>query len=171
MKEIVVTPTQKTDLIWIERALELADKGSSLGDGGPFGAVITASKNNSNELIVVGEGWNHVIKNNDPTAHAEVVAIRAACSQLKQFHLANTTLYSSCEPCPMCLAAAYWANIPRIVFAATRNDAENIGFSDAFIYQDIAQPIDKRKIKMQHFPSQKIIEIMKRWQHRSPQLY
>ena len=104
------------------------------GEGGPFGAVIARGG------AVLAEGWNQVTSTDDPTAHAEVVAIRRACTAVQSFSLAGATLYASCEPCPMCLAAARWARVARIVYANTRADAAAIGFNDAFIYDEIAKP-------------------------------
>ena len=114
---------------FLARAVELAAAGSERGDGGPFGAVIVRAGE------IVGEGWNRVVAGKDPTAHAEIGAIRAACAALASFHLPGCTLYASSEPCPMCLAAAYWARIERIVFANSRAEAAAIGFCDDDLYQ------------------------------------
>lgn len=110
--------------------------------GGPFGCVIVRKNK------IIAEGTNSVTKNNDPTAHAEIVAIRRACQKLKTFHLEDCVLYTSCEPCPMCLATIYWARIKTVYFANTQKDAQRIGFDDKWIYQELAKPIAKRKIKM-----------------------
>lgn len=126
----------------MQRAVELSIKGSSEGKGGPFGAVIV--KNG----VIVGEGYNQVTSTNDPTAHAEVVAIREACKNLGTFQLSDCELYTSCEPCPMCLGAIYWARPARVYYANTREDAANIGFDDAFIYDEIPLPLSERKIEM-----------------------
>jgi guanine deaminase len=126
----------------MRRAIELSIKGSSEGKGGPFGAVIV--KNG----VIVGEGYNQVTSTNDPTAHAEVVAIREACRNLGTFQLSDCELYTSCEPCPMCLGAIYWARPTRVYYANTREDAANIGFDDAFIYDEIPLPLSERKIEM-----------------------
>jgi guanine deaminase len=120
---------------FMQRAIELSIKGSSEGKGGPFGAVVV--KNG----VIVGEGHNLVISTNDPTAHAEVVAIREACKNLNTFQLTDCELYTSCEPCPMCLGAIYWARPARVYYA-------NIGFDDAFIYDEIPLPLSERKIEM-----------------------
>ncbi len=123
-------------------AIRLARAGMRRGQGGPFGAVIVKGRK------VVARGVNRVTSANDPTAHAEVVAIRRACRKLGRFHLTDCELYTSCEPCPMCLAAAYWARIPVVYYANTRRDAAAIGFSDAFLYDELARPLHRRKLKM-----------------------
>ena len=128
------------DLPFLREAVALARAGAAGGVGGPFGAVIV------HEGRIVGRGQNRVTSTNDPTAHAEVVAIREACAALGRFHLEDATLYTSCEPCPMCLAAAYWAHVQRIVFACTRDDAAAIGFDDAFLYRELAAPFAARRI-------------------------
>jgi len=128
------------DLPFLREAIALARAGATGGVGGPFGAVIV------HEGRIVGRGQNRVTGTNDPTAHAEVVAIREACTALGRFHLEGATLYTSCEPCPMCLAAAYWAHIRRIVHACTRDDAAAIGFDDAFLYRELAAPAAARHI-------------------------
>jgi guanine deaminase len=127
---------------FMQRAIELSIKGSTTGKGGPFGAVIVK------DGVIVGEGHNLVISTNDPTAHAEVVAIREACKNLGTFQLTDCELYTSCEPCPMCLGAIYWARPARVYYANTREDAANIGFDDAFIYEEIPLPLSERKIEM-----------------------
>ena len=126
----------------MRRAIELAQTGINMGAGGPFGAVIV---NGAGEIV--GEGYNQVTSTNDPTAHAEVVAIRNACAKLESFQLDGCTLYASCEPCPMCLGAIYWARPRQIFFACTHADAANVGFDDSFIYEEIERPIETRKIK------------------------
>ncbi len=123
-------------------AIAEADAGLHANAGGPFGCVIVRQGE------VVARGHNRVTSTNDPTAHAEMVAIRAACATLGTFQLADCELYTSCEPCPMCLAAIYWARIPTIYYGNTRADAAAIGFDDAFIYDQIALPAKKRAIKM-----------------------
>ena len=133
-------PNPADDLPFLREAIALARAGAASGVGGPFGAVIV------HEGRIVGRGQNQVTSTNDPTAHAEVVAIREACAALKRFHLAGATLYTSCEPCPMCLAAAYWAHVERIVYACTRDDAAAIGFDDAFLYRELAAPFAARRI-------------------------
>jgi guanine deaminase len=124
--------TETDDARWLARAIELATRNVSDG-GGPFGAVIVRGG------LVVAEGQNRVTATLDPTAHAEVVAIRAACQELGDFSLAGTTLYASCEPCPLCLSAALWARVERVVFAADRDDAARGGFDDREFYELFAR--------------------------------
>ncbi|NQV98433.1 MAG: nucleoside deaminase [Rhodospirillales bacterium] len=116
------------------------------GFGGPFGAVIVK------DGLVVGTGFNKVTTDNDPTAHAEVVAIRDACKNLDTFSLKGAVIYTSCEPCPMCLASIYWARLDRVYYANSRYDAARIGFDDEFLYEEIAKEIDKRSLEMVHLP-------------------
>lgn len=123
-------------------AIRLSDEGVRSGRGGPFGCVVVRAGK------VVGRGNNQVTSACDPTAHAEVVAIRDACRALKTFQLADCTLYASCEPCPMCLSAIYWARIPTVYFAATRGDAAAVGFDDELIYREIPLPPGKRRVAM-----------------------
>jgi tRNA(Arg) A34 adenosine deaminase TadA len=125
---------------YMHEAIQLARTGMDRGDGGPFGCVIVK------EGQVIGRGNNRVTSSNDPTAHAEVVAIREACAALSDFQLAGCVLYTSCEPCPMCLGAIYWARPDRIVFAATRVDAADAGFDDQLIYDELPLPPEQRKI-------------------------
>jgi guanine deaminase len=110
--------------------------------GGPFGAVVVRRGR------IVGRGWNQVTSANDPTAHAEVTAIRDACRRLKTFQLDDCELYTSCEPCPMCLAAIYWARLAKVYYGNTRRDAAKIDFDDDLIYREVARPIARRKIPM-----------------------
>jgi tRNA(Arg) A34 adenosine deaminase TadA len=124
----------------MRRAIALSRAQSETGDGGPFGAVVARDGG------IVAEGVNRVTATNDPTAHAEIVAIRAACQALGTFTLAGCAIYASCEPCPMCLAAVYWARLDRLYFANTRAEAAAIGFDDAHIYAELARPIDTRAI-------------------------
>lgn len=128
---------------FLSEALRLASESARSG-GGPFGAVIVRGSE------VIATGSNQVTSANDPTAHAEVVAIRAACQQAGTFRLDDCVLYASCEPCPMCLAAIYWARIPRVVFAATRADAAQAGFDDEAIYAELAKPLAERTVCLEH---------------------
>ncbi len=124
----------------MRRAIALSLASVAQHRGGPFGAVVV--KDNA----IVGEGFNRVTALNDPTAHAEIVAIRAACAQLQRFDLSGAVLYTSCEPCPMCLSAIYWARLGAIYYANTKRDAAAIEFDDEFIYQQLAQPESARRI-------------------------
>src|SRR6478752_9570120 len=130
------------DLIHLARAAQLSRERMDANLGGPFGAVVVR------EGKVLAEGWNQVTSANDPTAHAEVTAIRRACEAVSDFSLEGATLYTSCEPCPMCLASAYWARVARIVYANTRQDAAEIGFDDSLIYDEIAKAVGDRIIPM-----------------------
>ena len=125
---------------FMRRAIELSHEMMAAGKGGPFGAVIVK------DGAILAEGHNMVISNNDPTAHAEVSAIREACRKLETFKLEGCEIYTSCEPCPMCLSAIYWARIERIYFANTRADAARIGFDDDFLYREVAIPLERRAI-------------------------
>ena len=127
---------------FLHEAIRLSLEKSQAGEGGPFGAVIV--KNGK----VVGQGWNRVTSTNDPTAHAEITAIRDACQRLGTFSLAGCDIYTSCEPCPMCLAAIYWARLDRVYYAATRQDAAAIGFDDSRIYDELAMDIGDRSVPM-----------------------
>jgi guanine deaminase len=119
---------------------------------------------------IVGRGWNQVTSTNDPTAHAEVTAIRDACRKLKTFQLDDCELYTSCEPCPMCLAAIYWARFPKIYFANTRKDAAKIDFDDDLIYREIALPIKRRKIPMQQLLRPEALEVFKAWKSKTDKI-
>ena len=125
--------------------------------GGPFGAVIV--KDNK----VIATGVNRVTSHNDPTAHAEIVAIRSATRKLHSFNLQGCTIYTSCEPCPMCLAAIYWAHLDKIYYANSKTDAKNIGFDDSFIYDEIALKPELRKIETTRLLADEAITAFKRW--------
>lgn len=135
------------DSLFLARAVALSREHMEAGHGGPFGAVLVMDGQ------AVAEGWNQVTSTNDPTAHAEVVAIRRACTTLGRFDLRGATLYTSCEPCPMCLASALWARIGRIVYANTREDAAAIGFDDAPFYEEVRAAPATTLTRMEHQPS------------------
>ncbi len=147
---------QDTELMTF--AIRLAQEHMEAGHGGPFGAVIVQGGQ------IIAEGWNQVTTANDPTAHAEVVAIRNAASRLNRFSLEGCTLYTSCEPCPMCLAAAYWARVDRVVYAATREDAANIGFDDEHLYKELALPVDQRSLPMNQLLRSESVNVFQAWQ-------
>jgi tRNA(Arg) A34 adenosine deaminase TadA len=132
---------------FLGRAIALSREHMQAGAGGPFGAVVAGPDG------IVGEGWNRVTSTNDPTAHAEVVAIRDACKRLGRFDLRGYVLYSSCEPCPMCFAAAWWARVDRVVYANTRDDAAAIGFDDAAIYDEVKVAPNGTGLVCEHVPS------------------
>lgn len=141
----------------MRRAIALSRTHMQAGDGGPFGAVIVRDGD------VVGEGWNCVTSTNDPTAHAEVVAIRAACKRLGRFDLRGAVLYASCEPCPMCLAATYWARIDRVYFANGQADAAAINFDDAFLYRELALPRPERSLVCEQILRDEALEVFREW--------
>lgn len=143
---------------FLKRAIKLAESGMKANKGGPFGAIIVDKNGN-----IVGKGNNQVTSTNDPTAHAEVVAIRDACKNLGTFQLVGCTIYSSCEPCPMCLGAIYWARPERIIFAASREDAAVIGFDDDFIYKEIPLPIEDRQIPTEQLLREEGIGVFNQW--------
>ena len=145
------------EINFIHRALDLAKKYSASGINGPFGAVIVKDGE------IVGEGWNQVVSSNDPTAHAEVMAIRDACQHLSTFQLKESTIFCSCEPCPMCLSAIYWARIDKIVYACTSEDAAKAGFDDQFIYEELKEKPADRKIKSIHFSINKGCDAFMAW--------
>ncbi|MDR2927787.1 MAG: nucleoside deaminase [Cytophagaceae bacterium] len=141
---------------FMQVAIELASENIKNG-GGPFGAVIVCNGE------VVGRGANRVTSNNDPTAHAEIMAIRDASSMLNRFDLSDCTLYTSCEPCPMCLGAIYWARIKNIYYGNTRADAAEIGFDDDYIYSEISLPLNRRSVAMTPMLRSKAIKTFYSW--------
>ena len=141
---------------FMSRAIELSIESVNNGTG-PFGAVVV-----KNEKIIA-EGSNKVTSTNDPTAHGEIVAIREACKQLNNFSLSGCELYSSCEPCPLCLSAIYWARINKIYYANTREDARKIDFDDSFIYSEIKKNIDERKIPMTQMMRDEALKAFELW--------
>lgn len=151
----MLTATEKG---FLERAIELSRQGMEQGNGGPFGCVIVKDGE------IVGEGFNMVTSQNDPTAHAEVVAIRNACTHLQTYQLTGCDIYASCEPCPMCLGAIYWARPARVIYANTREDAALIEFDDAFIYNEINAVMAERKIPFRHEPHPMAKDVFLHWQ-------
>lgn len=143
---------------FMARAIELSIDNVRTGRGGPFAAVIVRDGS------VIAEGTNRVTSTNDPTAHAEIVAIRAACQKLGAFDLKGCDIYASCEPCPMCLGAIYWARLDRIYFAGTAADASDAGFDDSFIYRQVAQPQSRRAIPMVPLMREQALEAFRLWQ-------
>ena len=145
------------------RAIELSMI-SVKTNGGPFGCVIV--KNNQ----IIAEGSNEVTKTNDPTAHAEIVTIRKACNELKNFHLKGTEMYTSCEPCPMCLSAIYWSHIDKIYFGNARIEAAKIGFDDNFIYDELLMDLAKRKIPSQQLNQNEAIKAFQEWELKTDKI-
>src|SRR5712675_1104687 len=145
---------------FLERAIFLSRQGMESGQGGPFGCVIV--KDNE----IVGEGTNRVTSSNDPTAHAEVVAIREACGKLKSFQLSGCGLYTTCEPCPMCMALVYWAHLDKVYYANTAADAAKIGFDDARIYQELKLPHAQRSLPLIQMMRQDAMAAFTAWERK-----
>ena len=142
---------------FMREAIRISVEKMRTGQGGPFGAVVVRGGE------IIGRGWNQVTSINDPTAHAEIVAIRAACRQLGDFRLDGCELYSSCEPCPMCLSAVYWARIGRLCFAATRLDAAAAGFDDELIYREVALPVEARRLPAEQVLREEALRAFAEW--------
>lgn len=143
--------------VFMEEAIRLAKENLKTGKGGPFGAVVVK------DGIIIGKAGNTVTSTNDPTAHAEVNAIRDACKNLNTFQLDDCEIYTSCEPCPMCLGAIYWARPKKIYYACNKTDAANAGFDDSFIYEEINIPLTDRKIPSQQMMQDKAQEVFIEW--------
>ena len=146
---------------FMRAALSLAQDGIDGNHGGPFGAVVVRDGE------IIAEGWNQVTSTNDPTAHAEVIAIRRACERLGSFQLDGCIIYTSCEPCPMCLGAIYWARPEKMFYAGTREDAAKVGFDDQFIYDEIAGNIHDRKIAAINFLREEAIKVFENWDKKT----
>ncbi|MEP3838105.1 MAG: nucleoside deaminase [Algibacter sp.] len=144
--------------LFMQEAVNAAISGMNNNEGGPFGCVIVKDGE------IVGRGNNKVTSTNDPTAHAEVTAIRDACKNLNTFQLEGCEIYTSCEPCPMCLGAIYWARPDKVYYGSNQIDAANIGFDDAFIYKEIPLPYDKRSIPFKQFGRDIAIEAFNKWE-------
>ena len=146
---------------FMRRAIELSATALDIPGARPYGAVVVKDGK------IVGEGVNQVVPTGDPTAHAEVVAIRAACEAVGLHVLDGAVLYTSCEPCPMCLSAAWWARVKEIVYANNRADAAAIGFDDDAIYEEVAAPLHQRKLPIRRFGADEALEVFKLW-HAKP---
>ncbi|MGO8793690.1 MAG: nucleoside deaminase [Candidatus Sulfotelmatobacter sp.] len=144
---------------FMARAIQLSLDNVTSGRGGPFGAVIVI------DGAIVADAANQVTLTNDPTAHAEMLAIRNACKKLGRFDLTGCEIYSSCEPCPMCLGAIYWARLARVYFANSDSDASRAGFDDSFIYRELAQPIAQRKIPMIQMMREEALVAFRAWEN------
>jgi guanine deaminase len=142
---------------WMRDAVELARVGMQQNGGGPFGALVVCDRR------IVGRGNNRVTEQLDPTAHAEIVAIREACRALGRFDLRGCVLFTSCEPCPMCLAAIYWAHIDKVFYASTRHDAAEAGFDDQFIYEQLPLEIAARSLPMNQLLREHALELFREW--------
>lgn len=154
---------RNTNSEYMKRAIELAQKSVEKG-GGPFGAVIVKDGK------IVAEGSNCVTLNNDPTAHAEVSTIRIACKNLNTFDLSGCIIYSSCEPCPMCLAAIYWARIEKIYYGCNKTDAKDIGFDDSFIYEQIDLKPEQRSIPAKEFLREEALSAFRMWSEKDDKI-
>jgi len=145
------------DRQYMSQAIDLAREGMMANAGGPFGAIVVKDGE------VIGRGNNRVTSTNDPTAHAEVIAIREACSTLGAFQLDGCSIYTSCEPCPMCLGAIYWARPAKVFFACTRDDAAKIGFDDNFIYEELEKANDEREMNLVSLMRDEALEVFNSW--------
>lgn len=157
---VTITANRMDQNTFMQRAIALALENIQSGRGGPFGVLVVKSGK------IIAEGTNTVTSTNDPTAHAEMIAIRDACKKLGTFQLIGCEIYSSCEPCPMCLGAIYWARLDRIYFAGTGVDAAKAGFDDSFIYQEIAKPHAQRKIPMVQLMREEALEPFRAWEQK-----
>jgi guanine deaminase len=145
---------------FMQEAIRLSLEMMQQGQGGPFGAVVVRGDE------IVGRGWNQVTSANDPTAHAEVVAIRQACQRLGRFRLEDCEIYASCEPCPMCLSAIYWARLAKLYFACTRSDAAAAGFDDELLYRELALAWPERKLPAQQGLRDLALVVMAQWKNK-----
>ena len=148
---------QMTDAELMQRALELARQGMLGGKGGPFGCVV------ARKGVIIGEGCNEVTSTNDPTAHAEIVAIRNACGAINDFQLQGCRIYTTCEPCPMCLGAIYWSRPEKLFFAGTRQDAADAGFDDEMIYEEVALPPADRRLETVNLMREGSLALFTEW--------
>jgi guanine deaminase len=149
---------------FMQRAISLAQNGVDSNTGGPFGAVVVKDGE------IIGEGCNRVTSTNDPTAHAEVVAIRNACEKLNSFQLDGCIIYTSCEPCPMCMGAIYWARPAQVFYAGTREDAAHVGFDDQFIYDEIEKAIEERRMKIINLMRDEALVVFQNWANKTDKI-
>jgi guanine deaminase len=149
---------------FMKKAIALATENVVIGAGGPFGAVVVRDGQ------IIATGVNQVTSANDPTAHAEVVAIRAACKTLNDFQLTGCVVYTSCEPCPMCLAALYWSRCDAIFFGNSAADAMAAGFDDSFLYEEVARPLDQRRIPIRQLLGEEAIESFNAWRAKTDKI-
>jgi len=149
---------------FVKRAGVIARENVAAGLGGPFGAVIVKDGK------IIAEGANHVTTSNDPTAHAEIVVIRKACEELRTFQLDDCEIYTSCEPCPMCLGAIYWARLKKVYYSSTKEDAKNIGFDDNFIYEEINKSHENRSIPFERIPEDEATNAFNDWNEKQDKI-
>ncbi|MDE3236548.1 MAG: nucleoside deaminase [Bacteroidota bacterium] len=147
-------------LYFMREAIKIGLQGMDNNEGGPFGCVIVKDGE------IIGRGWNKVIITNDPTAHAEITAIRDACKNLSHFQLTGCDVYTTCEPCPMCMGALYWARPSKVYYANTREDAAAIGFDDSFIYNELAMPLERRKIILECVGRNEALQMFEQWRQK-----
>lgn len=148
----------------MRHAIALSQEGMDKNDDGPFGAILVK------DGVVIAQGNNAVTSNNDPTMHAEIVAIRNACKELQTYDLTGCTLYTSCEPCPMCLGAIYWAHIDAVYYAATQEDAAKIGFDDHFIYHELSLPKEERQLVMHQLMQSAAVDVFCAWEEKEDKI-
>jgi tRNA(Arg) A34 adenosine deaminase TadA len=151
----------KRELGFMQRAIELAEKGMNINAGGPFGCVIVKGEE------IIAEAHNKVTSTNDPTAHAEVVAIREACKKLDTFQLEDCVIYTSCEPCPMCLGAIYWARPKQVFYACTKEDAAQVQFDDQFIYDELDKEMTQRNIPFKQLMHEEGVAVFQKWEKKT----
>lgn len=154
----------EADVKYLEIACELALDGMRSNKGGPFGAVVVLNGK------VIGTGCNEVLSTNNPVAHAEINAIQAACKAINMYHLEGASLYCTCEPCPMCLAAIYWARIEKVIFASTREDAAEMGFDDRIIYQELGIQSRPQSLKTERIPLPRADALLKEWMDKTDKI-
>ena len=149
---------------WMQMAIDLSLEGMNNNEGGPFGAIVVKDGK------VIGKGNNRVTSSSDPTAHAEIVAIREACNFLNSFQLEGCVIYTSCEPCPMCLGAIYWARPEKVFYANSKQDAAAIGFDDEFIYRELELPLHLRRLPFEQTSREEALKVFKAWQEKPDKL-
>lgn len=151
----------ESDNIFMKRAIAVAQKGMDKNEGGPFGCVIVKDGE------IIAEGHNAVTSHNDPTAHAEIVAIREACEKLNTHQLKDCSIYTTCEPCPMCLGAIYWARPKEVFFACNLDDAKKIGFDDQYIYNEMGKAMDQRQLSFKNILRKEAIALFEHWENKT----
>jgi len=149
---------------FMRRAIEISQHGMDNNSGGPFGAVIVKDGK------IIAESFNQVTSTNDPTAHAEIAAIRKACEKLNSFQLTDCIIYTSCEPCPMCLGAIYWARPKAVFFGCTKEDAAAIDFDDDFIYQELEKPVSQRNIPFKNILREEAKQVFDQWKEKTDKI-
>lgn len=152
------------DEIYMKEAIRLARQGMLADKGGPFGAVVVKSGQ------IIGRGYNRVTSSHDPTAHAEIIAIREACKKLGHFHLKGCTIYASAAPCPMCMGAIYWAHLDRLVYGASQKVAADAGFDDQLIYEELQKPLEERRISADSMMEDEVKKIFQEWKNKEDKI-